>query len=160
MKKIVRTISAILTLIMLAGCSPTVPGDTSDIPADVTPEPTEAIETTAEATTEEETTEEVTTDSMEATTNPYTPLNYEDIKAMWLSQFDLNSVYCSGGLQTSETNYRKMLDKILDNVVNNGFNTVIGQVCLWRAAVCRAGLVFICLSMSEKVKMLFHFLAL
>ena len=128
MKKITRIISAILTVLMLAGCSPTVPEDTSDIPADVTPEPTEAIETTAEATTEEETTEEVTTDPMENMTNPYTPLNYEDIKAIWLSQFDMNSVYCSGGLQTSETNYRKMLDKILDNVVNNGFNTVIVQV--------------------------------
>ncbi len=126
--KLIKAISAILSLLILAGCTPAVPEETSAIPADVTPEPTEAIETTAAATAEEETTEEATADPMEGMTNPYTPLNYEDIKAIWLSQFDLNSVYCSGSSQSSETNYRKMLDKILDNVKANGFNTVIVQV--------------------------------
>ena len=100
--KLIRTISAVMMLLMLAGCAPTIPDETSAVEADVTPEPTKAAETTAEATTEEETTEEVTTEEMEVMTNPYTPLNYEDIKAIWLSQYDLNSVYCSGGSQNSE----------------------------------------------------------
>ena len=126
--KLIRMISAVMMLLILAGCTQTLPDETSAVEADVTPEPTKAVETTAEATTEEETTEEVTTEEMEVMTNPYTPLNYEDIKAIWLSQYDLNSVYCSGGSQNSETTYRKYLDKILDNVAANGFNTVIVQV--------------------------------
>ena len=61
MKKFIRTISALLTFFVLAGCTPTVPEETSAVPADVTPEPTEAIETTDEVieTTAEETAEEV-----------------------------------------------------------------------------------------------------
>ena len=54
--KLIRTISVFLSLLMLAGCTPALPDETSAIEADVTPEPTVAAETTAEATTEEETT--------------------------------------------------------------------------------------------------------
>ena len=57
--KIIRTLSAILSLLMLAGCTPAVPDETSAIEADITPDPTEAVETTIEATTEEETTEDI-----------------------------------------------------------------------------------------------------
>ena len=126
--KLIGILSALLALLMLAGCAPSIPDEVSAIEADITPAPTEIIETTAEITTEEETTEEVTTDPMEGLTNPYTPLNYENMKAMWLSQFDLNSVYCSGSSQNSESVYRKYIEKILDNVAANGFNTVIVQV--------------------------------
>ena len=59
--KIIRTISAILSLLMLAGCTPAAPDETSAVEAVVTPEPTEAVETTIEATTDEETTQEPTT---------------------------------------------------------------------------------------------------
>ena len=128
--KLIKIFSAALALLMISGCTPAAPDETSAIEADVTPEitETEAPETTLEVTTEEETTKEVTTDPMAGLTNPYTSLNYEDMKAMWLSQFDLNSVYCSGGTQNPEATYRKYLDKILDNVVANGFNTIIVQV--------------------------------
>ena len=57
--KLRRTISAAMMLLLLAGCTPSLPDETSALEADVTPEPTKAAETTAEATTEEETTEEV-----------------------------------------------------------------------------------------------------
>ena len=67
-RKLIKTISAFLSLFLLAGCTPSVPDETSAIEADVTPEPTEAIEATIEITTEEETTEEVTTKQMEAMT--------------------------------------------------------------------------------------------
>lgn len=133
--KLIKILAVALALITLSGCTPAGDSETSAIEADITPEFTESstvdsepTETEAPETTEEETTEEVTTDPMEGMTNPYTPLNYEDIKAIWLSQFDLNSVYCSGSAQNSETIYRKYLDKILDNVAENGFNTVIVQV--------------------------------
>lgn len=58
----------------------------------------------------------------------YQTLNYPDVKAMWLSQYDLNAVYCTGGVQRPEAVYQKMLERVLDNVAANGFNTVIVQV--------------------------------
>ncbi len=141
--KIVRIISVCLAIMMLGGCTPGGNEATSGTEPEITPEisseipeitqevteeiTTEEITTEAE-TTEEVTTEEATTEKMETPTNPYTPLNYEDMKAMWLSQFDMNSVYCSSGSQRDEATYRKYLEKILDNVVANGFNTVIVQV--------------------------------
>lgn len=128
--KALRLFSALLALLMLGGCTPTGEAETSAIEVDVTPEATEteAPDTTLETTTEEETNEEVNKDPMEGMTNPYAPLNYEDIKAMWLSQFDLNSVYCTGSTQNPEATYRKYIEKILDNVAANGYNTVIVQV--------------------------------
>jgi hypothetical protein len=50
--KLIRTISAAMMLLMLAGCTPSLPDETSALEADVTPEPKKAAETTAEATTE------------------------------------------------------------------------------------------------------------
>ncbi len=130
--KIYKALSLCLALIMLGGCTPAGTVETTDsepvnIPETTAEETTEEV-TASAATTAEETTEEATTEKMETPTNPYTPLNYEDMKAMWLSQFDMNSVYCSSGSQRDEATYRKYLDKILDNVVANGFNTVIVQV--------------------------------
>ncbi len=125
--KLFRVFSLCLALLLICGCTPAVPSETSDTEPEITPEAT-GEQTTAEETTEEETTEEVTKDPMEGMTNPYTPLNYEDMKAMWLSQFDLQSVYSSSGSQRDETAYRKYIEKILDNVKANGCNTVIVQV--------------------------------
>lgn len=125
--KLFRAFALCLALITVCGCTPVAPDDTTSIEADVTPEQS-ADETTAVETTTEETTEEVTKDPMEGITNPYTPLNYEDMKAMWLSQYDLSSVYCSSGTQRNESGYRAYVEKILDNVKANGFNTVIVQV--------------------------------
>lgn len=59
---------------------------------------------------------------------PYQTLNYANVKAMWLSQFDLNDVYCSGGAQRDEAAYLKLIKKVLANVRDNGYNTVIVQV--------------------------------
>ena len=59
---------------------------------------------------------------------PDTPTCLHDVKAMWLSQFDLNEVYTSHGRQRAESDYRERIDGILANVVANGFNTIIVQV--------------------------------
>ncbi len=58
----------------------------------------------------------------------YEVLNYEDMKAIWLSQFDMNGVYMDQGQQRPEGSYRELLSVVLNNVKNNGFNTVIVQV--------------------------------
>ncbi len=58
----------------------------------------------------------------------YKPLNYDKMKAIWISQFDFKTVYCEGEKQRSEEEYRILLGKALDNVVTLGFNTVIVQL--------------------------------
>ena len=55
-------------------------------------------------------------------------LNYDDMKAMWLSQYDLSSVYCSGSSQRPESSFKGYMKTILNNVKQLGFNTVIVQV--------------------------------
>lgn len=59
---------------------------------------------------------------------PDEPCHMTDVKAMWLSQFDLNQVYTNGGKQREESDFRTRIGDILQNVVDNGFNTVFLQV--------------------------------
>ena len=54
--------------------------------------------------------------------------NYENIKAMWLSQFDLKSVYTQNGGQRSQKNFERLMTVILNNVCENGINTIFVQM--------------------------------
>lgn len=54
--------------------------------------------------------------------------NYKDMKAIWLSQFDLVSVYTDGNKQRDKDDYKKLISSVLSNIYNLGFNTVIVQV--------------------------------
>ncbi len=62
----------------------------------------------------------------------YVPLNYDKMKAMWISQFDMEDIFCTetAGVKTqrSKAAFRQYLSRILDNVKNLGFNTVIVQI--------------------------------
>ena len=58
----------------------------------------------------------------------YIAQNFEDMKCMWLSQFDLSRVYSDGGAQRDESSFRALLSTVLDKVAENGMNTVILQV--------------------------------
>lgn len=58
----------------------------------------------------------------------YVPLNYDKMKAMWISQFDFNNVYFDGRKQRSESQFKDLVEKAYDNLVSLGFNTVIVQV--------------------------------
>jgi len=58
----------------------------------------------------------------------YQILNYDNIKAMWLSQFDLKSIYTENAKQRPKSNYEKLIKTVLLNVKNNGFNTIFVQV--------------------------------
>ena len=49
-------------------------------------------------------------------------------RAMWLSQFDLNSVYGSSGGQANEATFRNNITRVLDNCKSIGINNVIVQV--------------------------------
>ncbi len=58
----------------------------------------------------------------------YVPLNYNKMKAMWISQYDFQKVYCNGNAQRDEKSFRELVAKAYKNLVNLGFNTVIVQV--------------------------------
>ena len=40
-------------------------------------------------------------------------LNYEDMKAMWLSQFDLQNIYSSGSTQRSKDDFTQRIKQVL-----------------------------------------------
>lgn len=51
-----------------------------------------------------------------------------DMKAMWLSQFDLADIYRDGSGQRGQADFTARMAGILDNIRAQGFNTVILQV--------------------------------
>ncbi len=60
--------------------------------------------------------------------NYYKVTNYADMKAIWLSQFDLNGVFTSGGKQRDKAEVERSLEVIFDSIRAYGFNTVIIQL--------------------------------
>lgn len=129
MKNAIRFASVMLVVLLLlplVGCAgggdtkQTTPADTtSAAPEDTSAAQTDEIETT---TTAQETT------AQQVSTGGYQVLNYSDMKAMWLSQYDLNKVYCTDSGQRSEQSFKKLIVKILENVKSVGMNTIIVQV--------------------------------
>ncbi len=57
----------------------------------------------------------------------YKPLNYETMKAVWISQFDLKSVLRDSTLR-SEESLREIFGNLCESLVKDGYNTVIVQV--------------------------------
>ncbi len=55
-------------------------------------------------------------------------LNYKNIKAIWLSQFDLQSLYTDSGKQREKNDFQARIIKVLENIKNNQFNTVFLQI--------------------------------
>ena len=55
-------------------------------------------------------------------------INYEYMKAMWLSQYDLKDIYTDAGRQRDREDFTLRIEKVVDNVVSLGINTVIVQV--------------------------------
>lgn len=60
----------------------------------------------------------------------YQPLNYDNIKGIWLSQLDLIPAYYDydNEVQRTEDDYVAKIDKIMSNIKDCGFNTVFVQV--------------------------------
>ncbi|MBE6671401.1 MAG: hypothetical protein E7593_04270 [Ruminococcaceae bacterium] len=55
-------------------------------------------------------------------------LNHKNMKAMWLSQFDLTSIYSNYVEQRSEKDFRNKIKTVLKNVSNSGCNTIMVQI--------------------------------
>ncbi|HBL85344.1 MAG: hypothetical protein A2Y17_11590 [Clostridiales bacterium GWF2_38_85] len=70
----------------------------------------------------------------------YDAMDYNYMKAMWISQFDMQSVYRNGSVQRDKASYSALVDTILDNVVDNGYNTVIVQVRPYADSFCNSSL--------------------
>ncbi len=68
------------------------------------------------------------TESTDVVAEGYKVLNCDDMKAMWLSQYDMMNVYCSGSSQRAQKSFTSYIKTILSNVKDLGFNTVIVQV--------------------------------
>ena len=60
----------------------------------------------------------------------YKPLNYDNMKGMWLSQLDLIPVYYDyeKDIQRTEDDFTARIDTMMKNLKDNGFNTVVVQV--------------------------------
>ncbi len=58
----------------------------------------------------------------------YQPLNYEYMKAVWISQFDVDGVYHRGGLQPDEAEFRTIMKNMFAALAERGFNTAIVQL--------------------------------
>lgn len=60
----------------------------------------------------------------------YEPINYENMKAMWLSQLDLIPVYYDyeNNTQRTEDDFAAKIDTIMKNIKDSGYNTVVVQV--------------------------------
>ena len=128
-KKTIITALFLVLCTVLSACAPAVSADTEPATVIQTAAPTEKVtEAPTEPATEPQT-EAVTTEaSTEAPPEEENKaLNYSDMKAMWLSQFDLNGVYTGTRGQRAEDDFREKLSVVLDNVVKNHYNTVIVQ---------------------------------
>lgn len=120
---------------------------TTQIPTETNPtEGTELTESETEAPTEQHTeapaeapteapteapAESPTEPPVEITPNPIpeqTSQGIGDVKAMWLSQYDLSGIYQSGGVQRSQADFTEKMGRVLDDLVELGFNTVFLQV--------------------------------
>lgn len=120
----------LMASVQLAACGDgTEPSDLAD--SDTTASDGDVTiqdETTTEKEEDTSTVPAETTASGPTVGEGYKVLNYDDIKAIWISQYDLSSVYCSGGKQRDEKSFRSYIKRIMSNVNELGFNTVIVQV--------------------------------
>ena len=52
----------------------------------------------------------------------------EALRAVWVSQFDMHPIYRDGGRQRDKQDYARLVEAMLDNLIRDGFNTVLLQV--------------------------------
>ncbi len=58
----------------------------------------------------------------------YEPLNYDYMKAVWISQFDVDGVFQNGGMQIEQAKFEEKMDVLFSALAERGFNTVIVQL--------------------------------
>lgn len=125
--------------ILLCSCDEDAPNDTdsesgtdgisesAEMPTSQIESTKETVEAPTEASTEKKEDPKEDAAVLPDKVTDYTANNPENIKALWISQFDLASVYAANKNQRSQESFTKLIKKILSNTVENGFNTVIVQ---------------------------------
>ncbi len=107
-------------LLLLASCSEELPTEASkDTSVYSSNSATESVAPESSVTSQEE-----------ESSLPEIELDQEEsyMKAVWLSQYDLMSVYRKDGVQRDATSFTALMETVLDNVKKDGYNTVIVQV--------------------------------
>ena len=94
----------LIVLLMMCGCNVT---DTDEEqmtePYDITVETDDNEQQTTSEQEEVPTSAPDDTATSDVAAKEYKVLNYDDVKAMWISQYDLASVYCSGSSQATSS---------------------------------------------------------
>ena len=57
-----------------------------------------------------------------AMTNGYRVLNYENMKGVWLSQYDLVNIYTVDGKQRDVNEFTTYMERVLDKVAENALS--------------------------------------
>ncbi len=60
--------------------------------------------------------------------SPYQAKNYDSVKAMWLSQFDLYPICVQNGRQRPLADFLPRIQQMIDNITTLGINTIFVQV--------------------------------
>ncbi len=59
----------------------------------------------------------------------YVPLNYDRVKGLWLYQYTTyTSLFKNGSSQRDEASYRQLVQRVVNNMATDGFNTVYLQM--------------------------------
>lgn len=64
----------------------------------------------------------------EGANSDYEPLNYDFMRACWISQYDTDGIYGTNGLQRDKDEFRENMKSIFAALVERGINTVIVQL--------------------------------
>ena len=104
-----------LLAVILSGCSYGADREESTVPTRETQQVTESSPQSFEETKEVPVSEDSAT-------------NYANVKAIWLSQYDLWDVYLHNGSQRPREDFILRMEEILTNIRDLGFNTVFLQV--------------------------------
>lgn len=62
----------------------------------------------------------------------------QEIRALWISQFDLSPICLEGGRQRTEADYTRRIGELLDNVQSVGINTLFVQVRPNGDSICQS----------------------
>lgn len=60
--------------------------------------------------------------------NDYVPLNYDTVRAVWLSQYDMEGLYKNGSIQRDEDDFRIKVRALFQGLADIGFNTLYVQL--------------------------------
>ncbi len=71
---------------------------------------------------------EIRTKRTQGENSDYQPINYEFVKAVWLSQFDMQDVYSNGSMQRTEAEFTEKVKLIFKGLKDIGFNTLFVQL--------------------------------